>query len=342
MARVEGDMKTQDELDAWLSEHHLHGLWNGVAGGPPLSPYLWKWSDIEQGVKAAAELIPLDTGGRRGINVRHPNFPDRMTNTIHMSVQCVLPGEIATAHRHNPAAVRFIIKGSPKAFTVVEGEPMAMETGDFITTPMWTWHDHRNEGDEPVVWLDGLDVRMVSWWHMLWQGHDEPRQPLTKPAGSSNKLLSKARPLWMESEHLTPPLRYPWAETAETIRALKEAEEGDDPYDGIKLSFAHPMTGGPTLPSFACGLQVLTPHRKTQAHRHLSNSLYHVFRGSGTTTIDGQPFEWSQGDIFLVPPWCAHFHENRGAEDAILFTMDGWPATEALGLYREEEMFTSS
>jgi gentisate 1,2-dioxygenase len=330
-------MKTADELDAWLAEHNLHGLWNGVAGGPPLSPHLWKWGEIEEGVKAASELIALDSGGRRGINVRHPNFPDRMTNSIHMSVQCVLPGETATAHRHNPAAVRFIIKGSPKALTVVEGEPMAMETGDFITTPMWTWHDHRNEGDEPVIWLDGLDVRMVSWWRMIWQEHDQPRQTLIKPAGFANKVIGQARPGWMEIEHRTPPLRYPWGDTAAALEALRESEQPDDPYDGIQVSFAHPLTGGATLPTFACELQLLTPHRKTKAHRHLSNTLYHVFRGTGTTMIDGQPFEWSQGDIFLVPPWCAHFHENRGGDDAILFSMDDWPATEALGLYREEE-----
>ena len=30
--------------------------------------------------------------------------------------------------------------------------------GDFIITPAWTWHDHGNLGDQPVVWLDGLDI----------------------------------------------------------------------------------------------------------------------------------------------------------------------------------------
>ena len=331
-------MNTREELDAWLAEHHLHGLWNGVAGGPPLSPHLWKWSEIEQGVKAAAELVPLDTGGRRGINLRHPSFSDRMTNSIHLSVQCVLPGEVATAHRHNPAAVRFVIKGSSRAFTVVEGEPMVMETGDFITTPNWTWHDHRNESDEPVIWLDGLDVRMVSWWRTVWQEHERPSQTVTRPPGFSNKLLGHARPLWLESEHRTPPLRYPWAETAEALEALKGSEEGDDPHDGVTVAFAHSRSGGPTLPSFGCGMQLLTPHSRTRAHRHLSNALYFVFRGAGTTTIDGEPFAWSQGDVFLVPPWCAHSHENRGGEDALLFTMDDSPATEALGLYREEEV----
>jgi hypothetical protein len=32
-----------------------------------------------------------------------------MTNTIHVSVQCVMPGEVAEAHRHNAAAIRFVV-----------------------------------------------------------------------------------------------------------------------------------------------------------------------------------------------------------------------------------------
>ena len=39
-----------------------------------------------------------------------------------------------------------------------------MRPGDFIITPSWTWHDHGHPGDEPVVWMDGLDNRIV---HML-------------------------------------------------------------------------------------------------------------------------------------------------------------------------------
>jgi gentisate 1,2-dioxygenase len=334
-------METLDELNTWLNEHNLAGLWAGMAGAKPLSPYLWKWADIEQGVKAATQLVPIDSGGRRTINVRHPNYPDRMSNSVHMSVQCVLPGEVATAHRHNPAAIRFIVKGSPKAYTVVEGEPMIMETGDLITTPNWTWHDHRNDGDEPVIWVDGLDVRMVSNWHMIWQEADVKRQTLTKPAGFSSIIRGHARPLWMQNTHRTPPMRYPWGETYQTLTTLKENEADADPCDGIKLSFSHAITGGATLPSFACELQLLTAHRTYKDHRHLSTSIYHVFRGSGATVIDGETFEWGQGDIFLVPPWATHHHENRGDADAILFSMDDWPATEALGLYREEETTAS-
>lgn len=330
-------MKTVDELNGWLRAHNLAGLWTGTAGSDQLTPHLWKWSEIHEGIMAASELVRIDTGGRRGINVRHPNFPDRMSNTIHLSVQCVMPGEIATAHRHNPAAVRFIIQGSPKAFTVVEGEPMPMETGDFITTPNWTWHDHHNESDEPVIWLDGLDVRFVGVWRMLWQELDGRPQPVTRPVGFSQRTLGHARPTWLASEHPTPPLRYPWAETQDALHALKEGETEPDPYDGLKVTFTHPLHHGATLPTFACELQLLAPRLKTHAHRHLSTSTYYVFRGSGATVVDGERLVWSQGDIFLVPPWAAHSHENLGNEDAILFSMDDRPASAALGLYREEE-----
>jgi 1-hydroxy-2-naphthoate dioxygenase len=330
-------VETIDELNTWLNEHNLAGLWASGQRWDQLTPHLWKWSDIEQGVKAAAQLVPMDTAGRRTINVRHPLFPDRMSNTVHFSVQCVMPGEVATAHRHNAAAIRFIIQGSPKAYTVVEGEPMPMETGDLITTPNWTWHDHHNESDQPVIWLDGLDVRLVAGtWQMFWQELDDRRQPLTKTPGYSQHVLGHARPLWMKTEHATPPMRYRWEDTASTLATLKEHESSADPYDGIQLSFTHALTGGPTLPTFACELQLLTPRQKLQAHRHLSTAIYYVFRGTGATVVAGQTLAWSPGDIFLVPPWATHQHENRGDEDAILFTMSDWPVVKSLGLYREE------
>ncbi len=37
-----------------------------------------------------------------------------------------------------------------------------MNEGDFILTPQWRWHDHGNPGDEPVIWLDGLDLPLVN------------------------------------------------------------------------------------------------------------------------------------------------------------------------------------
>src|SRR5262249_17988597 len=144
------------------------------------------------------------------------------------------------------------------------------------------------------------------------------------------------RPSWVKSEHATPPFHYPWADTYATLLALKASESPGDPYDGLQLMYSHPLTGGPTLPTFACEIQMLTPGLKTVAHRHLSTTAYHVVSGAGVTEVGGQALEWAKGDIFVVPPWAWHHHENHETEDAILFTMDDWPALTALGFYREE------
>ena len=327
-----------DELNDWLHGHNFSGLWEGMTPSQTLTPFNWKHEDIDQAVQAATRLLPLDDlGGRRSINMRHPTYPDRLSNTLVMQVQCLLPGEIATTHRHSPSAIRFVIQGSSKAFTVVEGEPMPMETGDLIVTPNWTWHDHRNEGDEPVLWLDGLDARLVSTWQSFWEAGEEKQQAWKQPVGFVNRALGHARPLWMKSEHRTPPMRYPWAETLGTLMALKENEAEGDPSDGIQLSFAHPLDGSSTLPGFACLIQLLPARRTLKAHRHVSTTVYYVFQGTGATVVGDDCLEWSQGDIFLIPPWASHRHENRTEADAILFAMDDRPVTQALGLFREEE-----
>ena len=76
------------------------------------------------------------------------------------TLQILNPGEIAPPHRHSMAALRFILQGKG-AYTIVEGEKFVMEAGDLILTPQGTWHEHANEGTEPMIWIDGLDVPLI-------------------------------------------------------------------------------------------------------------------------------------------------------------------------------------
>jgi gentisate 1,2-dioxygenase len=83
--------------------------------------------------------------------------------------------------------------------------------------------------------------------------------------------------------------------------------------------------------------QMLRPNEKTRSHRHTSTSIYHVFRGGGTTLINGKPFHWQKGDTFIVPLWAWHEHANASSiDEAILFSMHDEPILKAFGLYREE------
>jgi gentisate 1,2-dioxygenase len=47
--------------------------------------------------------------------------------------------------------------------------------------------------------------------------------------------------------------------------------------------------------------------------------------------------EYGKGDIFAVPAWKWHHHENTNNDDTILFSIDDWPAMKKLGFYMKEE-----
>ena len=103
------------------------------------------------------------------------------------------------------------------------------------------------------------------------------------------------------------------------------------------MDYIDPLTGGPTFPTLLCRIQMFRPGEPTQSHRHRSTSIYHVFRGSGTTQIDGETLEWQQGDSFVVPLWSWHSHANASSKDeAILFSLHDEPILRAFGLYLEE------
>jgi gentisate 1,2-dioxygenase len=73
------------------------------------------------------------------------------------------------------------------------------------------------------------------------------------------------------------------------------------------------------------------------AHRHNSTTFYFAFEGEGAVVIEGERLEYHPGDIFAVPAWTWHHHENTGDNDSILFSIDDWPAMKKLGFYMKEE-----
>jgi 1-hydroxy-2-naphthoate dioxygenase len=165
----------------------------------------------------------------------------------------------------------------------------------------------------------------------------ERQQPVSKPAGWSQKTFNVLRPQSSPlppSSIYRPPYRYAWTDTEKAFASIAEAP--GDPYDGMLLRYSDPIGGGSTLPTMNCEIQMLRPGEKGRSHRHTYTVVYHAFRGSGTTWIGEQKFDWEQGDSFVAPLWNWHSHENKSREPAILFSINDRPAIEALGFFREE------
>jgi gentisate 1,2-dioxygenase len=81
-------------------------------------------------------------------------------------------------------------------------------------------------------------------------------------------------------------------------------------------------------------LALLPKGFKGEPYRSTEGTIFAVAEGSGTTVIDGKPFDWGVNDVFVVPPWKRYAHSVT-KEDAVLFSISDRPAQEALGIWRE-------
>jgi gentisate 1,2-dioxygenase len=224
------------------------------------------------------------------------------------------------------------------AYTTVEGEKCPMVPGDLVLTPSWTWHDHGSDAATPVVWMDGLDIPLIrSLETMFYEPFPDDRQPLSKAVGDSVRRYGAGglKPAWAKPRHDLPPMvHYPWEQTYAALKQLAEVDAS--PFDDVAMEYINPATGGSALRTIGCWIQLIRPGVQTQAHRQTSSAVYHVFAGQGFSVIEGQRFDWRQGDFFAVPPWAWHEHTNVGDGEVVLFSIQDTPVFEALGLYREE------
>ena len=320
----------------------LHGraLWQvgGPSKKPASVPYLWRYRDYRPLLVRAADIVPMELAARRVLIMANPGILSdwQASNTLFANLQIIKPGEIAQAHRHTASALRMMIEGNG-AYTAVNGEKSYMAPGDFVTTPNWLWHDHGNDGNEPVIWLDGLDIPLVQALEANFlELHPEPKHPLNRSDNMSLRLYGAGglRPTWTDrSAAHSPLLNYKYEKTYRTLKALAEETDGS-PHDGVSLEYINPDTGGPAMATIACFASLLQPGRKTKAHRHTGGTVYHVIEGRGRSVIAGRVFEWEAKDTFVVPGW--NWHEHAADTESVLFSYSDSAALHPLGLYREE------
>jgi gentisate 1,2-dioxygenase len=266
----------------------------------------------------AAELVGTQQAERRVLRLTNPELPGASaSNTLVANIQIVMPGEIARAHRHSGAALRLIIEGGG-GYTVVNGERVPMFPGDLVLTPNWSWHDHANDTDRPMLWLDGLDTPLVRMLEAgFYEEYHQDRQDIGAAVNSSR---------W----------HYPMSEMRAALQKLA-ATASRDTGDGTVLEYTNRETGGPVMPTIACYMQLLRPGEQTRACRRVCCTNYHVVEGTGYSMVGGQRLDWEDKDVFTVPTWTFCEHVNSGDRPAFLFSFNDAPVMKALSLYREEK-----
>lgn len=299
-------------------------------------PFKWDYATVRARLLEAADLITAKEAERRVLILENPGLKgtSKVTTSLYCGIQCVMPGEVAPAHRHTQSALRFVLESSG-GFTAVGGEKTEMRYGDFVITPNWEWHDHGNTGADPIFWLDGLDIPVVQFLDASFaEGHGADQQTITRATGdSAARYGANMLPLGYErAKPVSPIFNYPYERSREALEKMRSAEEWD-PSHGLKMRYINPVDGGWAMPTIGTCLQLLPRGFDGAPYRSTDATVYVCVEGSGRTQIRDKTIEWGPRDVFVVPSW--HEIQHAATEDAVLFSYSDRPIQEKLGLFRE-------
>ena len=303
-------------------------------------PHLWRFDELRPLIMAAANVISTTDAERRVLALENPGLPGGhlATDSLYAGIQLIMPGEFARAHRHTAAALRFIVEGRD-TYTAVAGEKAYMEPGDFIVTPSWAWHEHRNESRSPTIWLDVLDVPLIRFLGAGFSEHyPEPEfPPKAPPSDSQYRFGRNLLPVGYRRESSASPLfSYPYAHAREALEHLKAAKEWD-PCHALKMEYIDPTTGGPAIPTISTFLQLVPKGFATDPYVATSSSIVSVVAGTGVATIgsgnDARELRYGPRDLLAVPSWRPlRLHAD---EESVLFSASDEAVQRKLGVWRE-------
>jgi len=353
-----------EELYRGFEQELLVPLWTEIGDLMPAHPrsravpHLWRWDNLRELAEQAGHIVPVGRGGeRRAIALANPSLGGRpfATPTLWAAIQYLMPGEDAPEHRHTQHAFRFVVEGSG-VWTVVGGDAVPMNRGDFLPQAGWNWHAHHNATSEPMAWIDGLDIPLqyLTEAQFFEFGRDQisDAERITPERSRSEQLWAHPglRPLSATATSAgSPLLNYKWEHTNAALKdqlqleraARAQGHSGGTVEPGhAAVRYTNPQDGRDVLPTIRAEFHRVTRGAETAPIRETGSSVFQVFDGSGVITVGDRSWTASRGDLFVVPSWTPFsFRSEAGASDSDegaldLFRFSDAPVFEALQLNR--------
>lgn len=328
-----------------LSSLNAAPLWEVLNNLVPEAPtpkgaaFKWEYAALRAALMKSGELITAEEAERRVLILESPGFAGAaaITGSLYAGLQLVLPGEIAPCHRHAQAALRFVMEGAG-GHTAVNGEKIVMRPYDLILTPPGAWHDHGNDSDDPIIWLDGLDIPLIE---TLECGYAERYLEPTFPTGGAPGATilqhgSNMRPAYADSKQTagdeTILCHYPYEKWRAVMEGLKSAGR-PDPHTAYSMEFMNPTTGGPVLPTISAFAHLVPAGFETRSYRSTDGGACVVCAGDGAVRIGDAESELAERDIFTIPAWAEV--KFRAQNDLLVFRYSNRASQTAVNSWRE-------
>ncbi len=310
---------------------------------PKAVPHVWKWNRLLPLAKASGDLVPVGRGGeRRAIGLANPGLAPNayISPTLWAAIQYLGPKETAPEHRHSQNAFRFVVEGEG-VWTVVNGDPVRMSRGDLLLTPGWHFHGHHNDTDNPMAWIDGLDIPFsqqmdVGFFEF---GADRVTDYATPDLSRGERLWAHPglRPLSGLQDTVSSPLAaFRWEHTDRALSEQLALEDEGHPATvapgHAAIRYTNPTTGGDVMPTIRCEFHRLRAGAETAARHEVGSCVFQVFEGRGAVVLGGERTVLENGDMFVVPSWVPWSLEAESQFD--LFRFSDAPIIERLDFMR--------
>ncbi len=324
-----------------LKDQNLVPLWPSLRGLlPPNKPSAntrathWAYKAIRPLLLEAGKLAPIEKSERRVLVLANPGHGlEKMqaSPAMYLGMQLLLPGEWAPSHKHTPNAVRMVVEGEG-AWTTVEGDKCYMKHGDLILTPTGLWHEHGHDGDEPVIWLDVLDLPLIYFLETSYHINGSRQETLVGQSEQNYKFGGLApTSVFDRSKSEYPMLRYPWLDAKAALISIAENQPN---LDCIQVTYINPETGTDTENILGFYSMMLKPGQTLRLPARSPSCVFHVIEGGAQVKLDKETLNLELADTCCIPGYTKITLENSSKQNpCFLFLADESPLHRKLGVY---------
>jgi gentisate 1,2-dioxygenase len=253
--------------------------------------------------KKDVELQKTARGVRTGVYMGKDG--DRPTRIIDALVHEVDPGVVSTIHRHAWDAVMLIVEGH--GWTEVNGVRYEYRPWDTVYLPAWSWHRQGNDGNKTARFMTfSTEPTMeVVGGALIEDAGQTPFAQLSEIASSAGprgddpyaRRLRRLDDYWKENRQGRIHVRY------EDLTLLVNPK-------GTRSTFMLDAFLGHKTSGLTLAMNQMAPGKWQKKHRHGGEAWLYALEGRGHSVIDGNRYDWEEGDLVVVDHWAWHQHHN--------------------------------
>src|SRR5262245_24181687 len=247
-------------------------------------------------------------------------------------------------HRHTDEVIIYFLKGH--GHSIIDGVRYDWGPGDLLSVPMFSWHRHINDGDEPVLRIASTtgplslalgqavyeDERYPAFWIYAAEGEDARETPI--PGGSGD--VDKAKVANTRYEEVDAEGGAVAIEEAQLRPNSKgQAKQKELVFEATAMgSVAYVVDPRIGFDSKALGVVMaeIPPGKRSGAHRHLYDEIDLIVGGRGKIIVADEEYNFDTLDVISIPVFQWHQYFNTGTEPLRVLAINTRLALDNLGL----------